>query len=214
MKRELITRWSHPAKYTITEEGASLAARIIQVEQAGHAQLSPPPPVELSANRRALSATANENSSTAPNKKKAAAASRNDATALANSSTAIAPANKKASTAKKIDLQEGKTSPTDRNAAASWNNLCLSPSIDLGTSSFFDDVDDMNPVVAASSSSSCSSSSVPVAGSSSLSAAAEEDLLDEQLPLALRLQRQLVRAAVQTDQAGLADRHSPAFRFA
>ena len=213
MKRELITRWSNPAKYNITEEGASLAARIIQVEQAGHAQLSPPPPVELSANRRALSATANENSSTAPNKKKAAAASRNDATALANTSTATAPANRKATTVKKINLQE-ETSPTDRNAAASWNNICLSPSIDLGTSSFFDDVDDMNPVVAASSSSSCSSSSVPVAGSSSLSAAAEEDLLDEQLPLALRLQRQLVRAAVQTDQAGLADRHSPAFRFA
>ena len=207
MKRELITRWSNPAKYNITEEGAILAARIIQVEQGGQAQLSPPPPVELSANRRALTATANENSSTAPNKKKAAAASRNDATALANSSTAIAPANKKASTAKKIDLQEGKTSPTDRNAATSWENLCLSPSIDLGTSSFFDDVDDMKPIVVASS------SSVPVAGSFSL-AAAEEDLLDEQLPLALRLQRQLVRAAVQTDQAGLVDRHSPAFRFA
>jgi hypothetical protein len=81
--------------------------------------------------------------------------------------------------------------------------------IDLGSSSFFDDIDpsalDGGGAQAVVPHPAAALSAVIIDGG-------DTDIPDEQLPLALRLQRQLAREAASAARTGRADNHSPAFR--
>lgn len=161
MKRDLITRWSNPAKYNITESGAILAARILRVEQSG--------------------SDGDDDQSS----------SSLQAGAVQGSTSGTGGSH---SGSKRIDRHS--PAAMDRNNESGWRKLDMSPIIDLGSSSFFDDIEEG-----------------PRLGtlSSNGSLGAEEDLVDEQLPLALRLHRQLARE-MRVGHAGRTDRHLPAFR--
>ncbi len=82
--------------------------------------------------------------------------------------------------------------------------------IDLGSSSFFDDIDP-----SALDGGGVQAVAPPAAALSALMIdGGDTDIPDERLPLALRLQRQLAREAASAARAGRADSHSPAFRYA
>jgi hypothetical protein len=90
------------------------------------------------------------------------------------------------------------------------DHLDMSPGIDLGSSSFFDDIDPSALDVGAQQ------AVVPPAAALSavMIDGGDTDIPDERLPLALRLQRQLAREAASAARPGRADSHSPAFRYA
>jgi hypothetical protein len=192
VKRELITRWSNPAKYNITEAGAALAARIIQVEQ----QAAPP-----ATNRDPPIRPTNRNNSSSTNRMGATVA------ASANRNSARAGM----SSAQRVDQQQ-KTPPlaTGTSASANWANFELSPSIDLGSDSFLDDVIIPPPSTSAAQQQPPAVASVQAADGA---LSGEEEPADEDLPLALRLQRQLIRAARISESVARTDTHHPAFRL-
>ena len=80
--------------------------------------------------------------------------------------------------------------------------------IDLGSSSFFDDIDPR----ALDGGGAQAVVPPPAVALSAVMIDGDTDIPDERLPLALRLQRQLAREAASAARTGRADSHSPAFR--
>ena len=99
--------------------------------------------------------------------------------------------------------------PPPATAGSVDDHLDMSPGIDLGSSSFFDDIDP-----SALDGGAQAVAPPPAALSAVVIDGGDTDIPDERLPLALRLQRQLAREAASAARTGRADSHSPAFRYA
>ncbi len=102
------------------------------------------------------------------------------------------------------------TRPPPATAGNVDDYLDMSPGIDLGSSSFFDNIDPS--ALDGGGAQAVVPPPAPALSAVMMIDGGDTDIPDVRLPLALRLQRQLAREAVSAASTGRADSHSPAFR--
>jgi hypothetical protein len=124
--------------------------------------------------------------------------------------TVLATTQRSAPTVKPKYVDRHARPPPATAGSVEDDHLDMSPGIDLGSSSFFDDIDPS----ALDGGGAQAVAPPPAALSAVMMIDGDTDIPDERLPLALRLQRQLAREAASAARPGRADSHSPAFRYA